>query len=64
MVDERSNPLGITVQLVESENRPMGVTLVNPNKVNKASDPMDLVELARQVQKVIFIYILSPLYSL
>ena len=47
----------LTVSLVESAHRPMGVQLVNSHKTNKTSDPMDLVELARQVQKVFFLNI-------
>ncbi|KAK6192208.1 hypothetical protein SNE40_003720 [Patella caerulea] len=39
------------VALVESSSRPMGVQLVNSRMTNKTSDPMDLVELAKQVQK-------------
>ena len=42
----------VRVQLVERESAPMGLQLVNANKVNKSSDPMDLVSLAQQVQKV------------
>ena len=42
----------LLVALVESESRPMGVTLVNTLHTNKMSDSMDLVELAKQVQKV------------
>jgi len=44
--------LCFSVELVESDNRPMGVTLVNTLQTNKISDCMDLVELAKQVQKV------------
>lgn len=40
------------VALVESNARPMGVQLVSSEKTNKTSSPMDLVELAKQVQKV------------
>ena len=40
------------VALVESNAHPMGVQLVNSRKTNKTSSPMDLVELAKQVQKV------------
>lgn len=45
----------IVVALVESESRPMGVTLVNTLHTNKVYDCMDLVELAKQVQKVTII---------
>ena len=40
------------VALVESNSRPGGMQLVNAKTVNKNSDPMDLVELAKSVQKV------------
>ena len=52
LVDERSQPVGVTVQLVQTSSRPLGQQLVNPHSVTKNSDPTDLVELARQVQKV------------
>lgn len=39
------------VSLVESNSRPLGVQLVNSKKTNKVSDPTDLVELAKSVQK-------------
>lgn len=39
------------VALVESSSRPSGVTLVNTLQTTKMNDCMDLVELARQVQK-------------
>lgn len=42
----------ISVSLVESTSRPCGMQLVNSKKTNKCADPMDLVELATQVQKV------------
>ena len=42
----------ILVALVESNSRPSGHQLVNTYMVNRNADPMDLVELARQVQKV------------
>ena len=53
VVTEDSRPLGVAVQLVERNNAPCGVQLVNPNAVNKSADPTDLVSLAQQVQKVI-----------
>ena len=40
------------VALVESNAHPMGVQLVSSQKSNKTSSPMDLVELAKEVQKV------------
>ncbi|XP_013407461.1 uncharacterized protein C1orf50 homolog isoform X2 [Lingula anatina] len=43
--------ISTTVALVESNSNPCGVQLVNVNAVNKSSDPMDIVELAKQVQK-------------
>lgn len=43
----------VCVNLVETSGNPNGVQLVNPHQTTKASDPMDLVELARQIQKVI-----------
>ena len=43
------------VALVEANSRPMGVQLVNTKQTNKCSDPMDLIELAKQVQKVCII---------
>ena len=42
----------ITVALVETNSRPMGVTLVNTRMSHKLGDPGDLVELAKTVQKV------------
>ena len=42
----------ITVALVETNSRPMGVTLVNTQMSHKLGDPGDLVELAKTVQKV------------
>ncbi|XP_064598980.1 uncharacterized protein C1orf50 homolog [Liolophura sinensis] len=39
------------VNLVEQSDRPGGVMMVNTYATNRASDPMDLVELARTVQK-------------
>ncbi|XP_045174115.2 uncharacterized protein C1orf50 homolog isoform X1 [Mercenaria mercenaria] len=39
------------VALVESNSRPSGQMLVNTYMVNRNADPMDLVELAKQVQK-------------
>lgn len=39
------------VALVESNSRPVGHQLVNTYMTNRNADPMDLVELARQVQK-------------
>ena len=45
-----------SVALVESDSQPMGVTLVNTLHTNKMSDCMDLVELAKQVQKVCMKY--------
>ncbi|KAL4223092.1 hypothetical protein ACF0H5_016567 [Mactra antiquata] len=39
------------VALVESNSRPDGHQLVNTYMTNRNADPMDLVELARQVQK-------------
>ena len=42
----------VRVQLVEHKSSAMGLQLVNANKVTKTSDPMDLVALAQQVQKV------------
>ncbi|KAL8562550.1 hypothetical protein ACOMHN_045815 [Nucella lapillus] len=44
-------PIGTQVALVESNARPMGVQLVNSRQTNKTSSPMDLVQLAEQVQK-------------
>ena len=41
-----------TVALVESNSRPAGHQLVNSYMTNRNADPMDLVELAKQVQKV------------
>jgi Protein of unknown function (DUF2452) len=41
----------VAVTLVETDGRPLGVQLVNPHQTTKLSDPSDLVELARQVQK-------------
>ena len=52
MVTEETRPLGVAVQLVERNDTPLGVQLVNPNTVGKSADPMDLVSLAQQVQKV------------
>ena len=40
------------VALVESNSRPVGHQLVSTYMTNRNADPMDLVELARQVQKV------------
>ncbi|XP_038078573.1 uncharacterized protein C1orf50 homolog isoform X2 [Patiria miniata] len=40
-----------TVALVEKDDRPCGVQLVHTDRTNVAADPMDLVELARVVQK-------------
>ena len=42
----------IAVALVETNSRPMGVTLVNTQMSHKLGDPGDLVELAKTVQKV------------
>lgn len=42
----------VSVSLVESNRAPMGVTLVHSDRTNTPEDPTDLVELARQVQKV------------
>ncbi|XP_071840514.1 uncharacterized protein C1orf50 homolog [Apostichopus japonicus] len=39
------------VALVEPESQPSGVQLVNTDRTNKMTDPMDLVALAEQVQK-------------
>jgi len=39
-----------TVSLVEYEDRPLGVALVNPKNTNKMNDCMDLIALAQQVQ--------------
>lgn len=41
----------VKVTLVESSARPGGVRLVDPNAVVKVSDPQDLVEMAKQIQK-------------
>jgi len=41
----------VQVTLVETSGNPSGLQLVNPYQTNKVSDPTDLVELARQVQK-------------
>ncbi|XP_041350255.1 uncharacterized protein C1orf50 homolog [Gigantopelta aegis] len=50
-MDPSMDPTRTAVSLVEGSHRPMGVQLVNSYQTNKTSDPMDLVELARQVQK-------------
>ena len=42
----------ISVALVESNSRPAGHQLVNTYMTNRNADPMDIVELAKQVQKV------------
>ena len=42
----------LSVALVESNSRPAGHQLVNTYMTNRNADPMDLVELAKQVQKV------------
>uniref|UniRef100_A0A914WRX5 Uncharacterized protein n=1 Tax=Plectus sambesii TaxID=2011161 RepID=A0A914WRX5_9BILA len=41
----------VRVQLVETRDGSERSALVNPERVTKCEDPMDLVELARQVQK-------------
>ncbi|XP_033113721.1 uncharacterized protein C1orf50 homolog [Anneissia japonica] len=41
----------ITVNLVEAGDNPGGVQLVNKYRTNRTTDVMDLVELAKQVQK-------------
>ncbi|XP_067668281.1 uncharacterized protein C1orf50 homolog [Haliotis asinina] len=46
-----TDPNLTAVSLVESSSRPGGVKLVSARHANKTSDPMDLVELAMQVQK-------------
>ncbi|KAJ8022030.1 hypothetical protein HOLleu_39404 [Holothuria leucospilota] len=45
------DPTSKAVSLVESESRPSGVQLVNTERTNKITDPMDLVALAEQVQR-------------
>ncbi|XP_076452427.1 uncharacterized protein C1orf50 homolog [Babylonia areolata] len=40
-----------TVALVEANARPLGLQLVSSKQTNKPSSPMDLVELAKEVQK-------------
>lgn len=42
----------ITVTLVETSSNPSGMVLVSPYQTNRVGDPMDLVSLAQQVQKV------------
>ncbi len=44
--------VSISVALVETNSRPMGVQLVNVRKTHKMGDPGDLIELAKTVQKV------------
>lgn len=46
----------IVVKLVESNSRPCGVQLVSTARTNKNADPMDLVELATNIQKVFLLY--------
>ncbi|OWF35600.1 uncharacterized protein C1orf50 homolog [Mizuhopecten yessoensis] len=41
----------MAVQLVESNEAPGGVQLVNSRRTNKQSSPMDLVELASSIQQ-------------
>jgi len=41
-----------SVALVESNSRPGGQQLVSTYMTNRSADPMDIVELAKQVQKV------------
>lgn len=48
------NQICLLVQLVEANQRPTGVQLVNTERTNKHADPMDLVALAQTIQKVIF----------
>ena len=45
----------ISVALVETNSRPMGVTLVNTRMSHKLGDPGDIVELAKTVQKGIYV---------
>ncbi|RXM34953.1 hypothetical protein EOD39_13538 [Acipenser ruthenus] len=42
-----------TVALVESNTNPSGLQLVSSYQTNRVGDPMDLVALAQQVQKVL-----------
>lgn len=44
--------VNITVTLVETSSNPSGMTLVSPYQTNRVGDPMNLVALAQQVQKV------------
>ena len=53
-----------SVALVESNNRPGGHQLVNTYQTNRNADPMDLVALAQQVQKVHNEYFYSFLSNL
>jgi len=39
-----------TVTLVETNDKPLGVALVNPHRTNKTATSYDLVELAQQIQ--------------
>ncbi|XP_069134187.1 uncharacterized protein C1orf50 homolog [Argopecten irradians] len=41
----------MAVQLVEANEAPGGVQLVNSRRTNKHSSPMDLVELASSIQQ-------------
>lgn len=46
------NTFNIIVTLVETNSNPSGIVLVSPYQTNRVGDPMDLVALAQQVQKV------------
>lgn len=46
-------PCVFAVQLVESSSNPNGLELVSSYQTNRVGDPMDLVALATQVQRVI-----------
>ncbi|KAK3579831.1 hypothetical protein CHS0354_029561 [Potamilus streckersoni] len=48
---ENSNSYQTTVCLVESNSNPDGYQLVNTYMTNRNADPMDLVQLAQQIQK-------------
>ncbi len=46
------NTVNIIVTLVETSSNPSGMALVSPYQTNRVGDPMDIVALAQQVQKV------------
>lgn len=42
---------GYGAKLVETSDRPAGVTLVNPHRSTKTASPLDIMELAEVVQR-------------